>query len=239
MTLINLAPWRFGYEHNVTVNVMESATMDEIPGIGKIYRLGIFSKGALTINLIFDQFYLPEGATLHLYSEDHEYVLGAYTSINNRPEKVLGTELVHGSSIIVEYFEPEKAAFPGELIIGMIVHGYRSLDVYADGLLKALNGSGDCNHDVLCPTGNGWGNQIKSVGLIFTGGGTCSGALINNTAEDKSPLFLTARHCGLSTAAWAIRFNWESTVARCASTQNSVDPGPPLRSDRQRCNAPG
>ena len=220
-------PWRFGYEHDVSINVLETATVDDIPGLGKIYRLGLYAKGALTINLVFDRFDLPKGATLHLYSADHDYLLGAYTDLNNRPEKVLGTELVHGSEIVVEYFEPAKVAGQGELVIGMIVHGYRSLDVYADGLLKALNDSGDCNHDVDCPTGNGWGNQIKAVGLLFTGGGTCSGALINNTAEDKTPYFLTARHCGSSYGSWAIRFNWESTVARCASTQNSVDPGPP------------
>lgn len=220
-------PWRFGYDHDVIVNVLEEATIDEIPGLGKIYRLGLYSKGALTINLVFDRFHLPEGATLHLYSADHEYVLGAYTSLNNRPEKVLGTELVHGSEIIVEYFEPTKVARQGELIIGKIVHGYRSLDVYSDGLLKALNESGDCNHDVACPTGNGWGNQISSVGMIVVGGGICSGALINNTAQDKTPYFLTARHCGSSYGSWAIRFNWESTIARCASTENSADPGPP------------
>jgi len=220
-------PWRFGYEHNVKINVLRTAEVHEIPGHGKIYRLGIESEGAMSINLVFHRYVVPQGATLHLYDEAHEHLIGAYTALNNHPSGQLGTELVPGDRITVEYFEPADVTVGTELTIGMVVHGYRSPGIIAEEMLRALNDSGDCNHDVLCPTGNGWENQIRSVGLIFTGGGTCSGALINNTEDNGDPLFLTARHCGLSVGNWAVRFNWESTVARCASAQNSVDPGPP------------
>jgi hypothetical protein len=54
-----------------------------------------------------------------------------------------------------------------------------------------------CMRDVACPEADGWGDQIRSVGmlLVLPLGRGCSGTLVNNTNEDLDPLFLTARHC--------------------------------------------
>ena len=43
------------------------------------------------------------------------------------------------------------------------------------------------------------GDEINSVG-VYTINGTwfCTGAMVNNTAEDETPYFLTANHCGIS-----------------------------------------
>ena len=221
-------PYRFGYEHQVDIDMLKSAYVHTVPGKGKVYRLEIFSAGASTMSLLFSQFSLPKGATLHLYDKQAKYLIGAYTALNNNPYGELGTELIPGDAINVEYFEPQAVAGQGKLRIGMVVHGYRSPSgILKEGTTKALNDSGDCNHDVGCPTGNGWEEQISSVGLLFTGGGTCSGALVNNTSNDGTPYFLTARHCGSNYGAWVVRFNWESSTPVCASTENSVNPGPP------------
>lgn len=219
--------WRFGYEHQVNLDLQSAAQVQELPGQGRLYRLGLTSAGAISLNLVFTSYQVPEGATLHLYSDDRQALVGAYTARNNHPSGMLGTDLVAGDRIVVEYFEPYDAAFAGQLRIGTVVHGYRSPGIQAQGLLKALNDSGDCNVDVDCPAGDGWGNQIRSVGLLFTGGGVCSGALINNTENNGAPYFLTALHCGLNTGAWVVRFNWESTNPVCATTDDSTDPGPP------------
>ena len=48
---------------------------------------------------------------------------------------------------------------------------------------------GTCNIDVVCPEGDPWWDEINSVGVYSTGGTTfCTGAMVNNTAEDRDAL---------------------------------------------------
>jgi hypothetical protein len=50
----------------------------------------------------------------------------------------------------------------------------------------------------------------------------CSGAILNNTANDKTPYAFTANHCWnayQNTGIWVFRFNWESPT--CTPTTNS------------------
>jgi len=224
-------PWRFGYKYEVNYSAKNSGLETFLPNGDKLWQLVIECKGALTINLLFENFKLPKGAYLYLYDFNHTNKVGAYTFKNNRPDGELGTELVHGDKIIVEYFEPSNVIGQGSFNISSVIHGYRNIGSMQSKLTRALNSSGDCNIDVNCPLGNGWENEIRSVAMIVVGGnGICSGALINNTCNDGSPYFLTADHClGGSTGSWAFRFNWESPegTESCATTTGSVDPGPP------------
>ncbi len=224
------APWRFGYTHKTAIDFSQGAWID-LPGGNKLWRTEIISEGAMTINLLLENVHIPEGAHLYLYDKDQTNRVGAYTSRNNRDDGLLGTELVHGDHIVVEYFEPATVSGQGTFTIESVIHGYRSLDRVQSDLLKGLNDSGDCNIDVECPLGFGWENEIRSVAMIVVNGsGICTGALINNTCEDGRALFLTANHClGGSTGSWAFRFNWKSPqgTESCATTANSTNPGTP------------
>lgn len=224
------APWRFGYKHSTAISFDQGIWMN-LPGGNRLWRTEIRSEGAMTINLLLEDVHFPEGAHFYMYDKNQTNRVGAYTARNNREDGLLGTELVHGDHIIVEYFEPASVSGQGSFTIASVVHGYRSLDRIQNQLLKGVNDSGDCNIDVECPLGNGWENEIRSVAMIVVGGsGICTGALINNTCEDGRPLFLTANHClGGSTGNWAFRFNWKSPsgTESCATVQGSTDPGPP------------
>ncbi|MCR9171592.1 MAG: T9SS type A sorting domain-containing protein [bacterium] len=224
------APWRFGYSHETDIRFDDGIWID-LPGGNRLWRTEITSEGAMTINLLLEDVYFPEGAHFYMYDIDQTNRVGAYTARNNREDGLLGTELVHGDHIVVEYFEPAEVSGQGRFTIETVVHGYRSLDRVQADLLKGLNDSGDCNIDVECPLGIGWENEIRSVAMIVVNGsGICTGALINNTCEDGRPLFLTANHClGGSTGSWAFRFNWKSPPGSesCATTAGSVNPGPP------------
>lgn len=223
-------PWRFGYKYDTHISLENSGSWVDVDG-GRVWRVLISCPGAQTINLLLSDFYLPEGGSLYLYDHKKSNRIGAYTSKNNRLEKELGTELIHGEAIIVEYFEPTTAFGQGSFIISNVIHGYRSLNTIQKELERGLNDSGACNVDVNCPLGDGWEDQIRSVAMIVVGGsGICSGALINNTCEDGRFLFLTANHClGGSTASWSFRFNWESPegTESCATFAGSTNPGPP------------
>lgn len=225
-----IGPWRFGYEHVVNYGLENGGDWTVLPNGDRIWRIAFRSDNALSMNILFDEFRLPEGATVYIYSEDRRQFEGAYTAANNNSEEILGTSLIEGSNIVVEYYEPAMVAGQGKLNIGTVIHGYKSLSLYASGLLKALNSSGKCNNDVKCPLGNGWENQINSVAIIIVGGsGACTGALVNNTSQDGTPYFLSANHCGTTGLGnWVFRFNWDSPVAICAQNAASQDPGAPF-----------
>ena len=212
-------PWRFGYNYDVNLNMDTNGHWTQLPNGDRIWRLAIHAPGALSLNVIFDDFYIPKGARMDMYNLDRSHHIGSYTSILNNEARMLGTELVHGDYMIIEYYEPILVKQQGKLNISTITHGYRSLHLLAKDMLKNLNASGACNIDVLCPLGIGWENQIKSVGLIIVNGNSgCSGALINNTANDGRPFFLTANHCLGNPSNWLFRFDWHSLNPSCATT---------------------
>ena len=222
-------PWRFGYNYTVDLDLNNSGEWTELPNGDRIWRLTVRSSGAISINVIFDDFYLPIGSSIHMYNRDRSHLVGAYTDILNNSAHTLGTELVLGEEVTIEYLEPKSSKDLGRLHINTVTHGYRSLNLLAESILKGLNDSGACNIDVFCPLGNGWDDQIKSVGLVIVNGnGGCTGALINNTAGDARPFFLTANHCLGNPSNWFFRFNWHSLNPSCATTTPSGD-GPFLQ----------
>ena len=224
-------PWRFGYKYDVNLSPKNSGIWTTLPNGDKVWQLSIICQDALTVNLILENYNLPKGAFLYLYDIEKTNRVVAYTEINNQKNGELGTELVHGQHIVIEYYEPSYIEKRGSFKISNVIHGYRSVSQIQDIFTRALNSSGDCNIDVNCPLGNGWDNEIRSVAMIVVGGsGICTGALVNNTCNDGTLYFLTANHClGGSTGTWAFRFNWQSPAGTqsCATTSGSVDPGPP------------
>ncbi|MCH7534285.1 MAG: trypsin-like peptidase domain-containing protein [Bacteroidetes bacterium] len=225
-------PFRFGVEFNTNFTTTNSGVNHILPDGGKIWRLNIRSADALSISLIFENFNIPNGATIHLYNLDKTSTIGAYTSANNRNDGFLGTELVFGEEITVEYFEPVGVVGQGTLTIATVVHGYRGI-ANEKSVNKLINSGGDCNIDVSCsPIGDKWKTLKQSVALIFDGGALCSGALVNNTCVNGDPYFLTANHCMYysgtlilrKAGTFVFRFNWESDSAtiQCPGTGITV-----------------
>jgi lysyl endopeptidase len=229
-------PWRFGYDHYVNFGLANSGKWTALVNGDRLWRVNFISPKALSMNLIFDEYYLPAGAKVFIYNHDHSEILNVFTYQHNSPEEILGTWMVSGERIWIEYFEPKKVTGQGRLNIGNIIHGYRTMAMNnsSQGIEKALNDSGACNVDVNCDISgtsvladNIKNDVKKSVAMIVVGGnGSCTGALVNNTNNDGTPYFLTANHClGGSVAGWAFRFNWasEASVADCATFAPSVD----------------
>ena len=216
-----IGPYRFGYEHIVSIDLITAGKQDILANGDKLYRKKIICPGAYSINLVFDDFYIPEGAFLHIYNNDKTTIIGAYTHINNNKNNSLGTSLVKGEEIIVEYYEPSYIS-NSRLLIGMIVHGYKDINNWFP---QKVNESGACNMDVICPDGNSWSNENRSVARIVVGGGLCTGSLVNNTLEDGTPYFLTANHCGPNSMSNAVfKFNYDSPICGSQSSANSQAP---------------
>ncbi|MBU0765384.1 MAG: serine protease, partial [Bacteroidetes bacterium] len=200
-------PYRYAYRFDVTIAVRDVGKEEIIADGTRIWRLAIESAGAYSLHFVFSTYILPEGATLFLYNTDKTVTLGAFTSSNNKPSRVLATAEIPGDRVIIEYSEPSNPEFDGELFVGKVFHAYRN--IFKDG---SYGTSGSCNVDINCPEGNDWQAEKHAVCRISMGSGLCSGALINNTANDGTPYFLTARHCVGSSDFndWVFYFNYES-----------------------------
>ena len=226
--------YRVGVPIKVDLNLSKSGAWKTLDNGDRLWLLPVESKDALYLSFNFNEFNLPEGASLYLYNEDRSDVIGAYTNLNNNKNNQLGTWFVKGSKIWLEYFEPKEVANKGKLSISEIIHVYRLNNEHQKN--TRLNESGPCNHDVNCPVGADFDatkDIVKhSVAFLSMGNGfVCSGALVNNSSNDKTPYFLTANHCysddngnPSNPALYAMRFNWISSgTPVCATNQNSTN----------------
>jgi len=215
-------PYRFGHNHLVRYSLDNSGHWEVLPNGVRTWRLGVNCPGAMTVNLAFEDFHLPQGAQLFVYTPDHATVLGAFTSKHNWADKKFGTELLPGESVIVEYVEPAAVAGQGTLTLFRVTHGYRSVSPFLESLDRGFGDAGNCHNNVHCPGAGAWQNEVRSAVCLVSGGSEfCSGALINNTCNDGTPYVLTADHCGPADGSWVFRFNWEASGCNDPSTNPS------------------
>lgn len=185
-------PWRFAVSIPVDLNMNNSGKWETLPNGDRIWRLHIRSHGAVSTNLLYKEFFLPKGATLHIYKPDKSQVRGAFTSNNNKEDRVFATALLKGESVVLEYYEPRHVKGQGVIHIGTFNHGYRG---YGENN-AAAGASGNCQNDVNCSSNTTWQIIKRAVGKWSRNGNTwCTGTLMNNTNLDCRPLFLTANHC--------------------------------------------
>lgn len=127
------------------------------------------------------------------------------------------TGLVYGDKIVLEYYEPKNVRNQGIISIAYVVQGYRYINIY-DGK-EDFGSSGSCQVNVNCSEGQSWQKEKNAVALILVNGiRYCTGSLINTTANDSRPLFLTANHCLSGADAisnpslnhWSFYWNYEA-----------------------------
>ncbi len=215
------APYRFGKDIEVYYNLYNSGLWETLENGDKLWRLGIKSENALSLNFICNQFFIPQGANLFIYSEDKSTLLGSFTYENNNSYHSFATTIIPSSSIILEYYEPKSVEDQGRININKVIHGYRDIL----GKKGPFGTSGSCNINVNCPLGDAWQNDKRGVAIIVTSSNSavCTGTIVNNTALDGKPYFLTANHCTASAnpANWVFIFNHEAVS--CSGTTGPVD----------------
>lgn len=210
-------PYRFGQDIEVNYNLDNSGLWETLKNGDRLWRLQISSAGATSLNFIFSHFYMPEGATMFIYTSDKQYLLGAFNSSNNKEHGKFSTTVLPGSSVIIEYFEPAAVAGRGRLAVSKVIYGYKntffSHGDKANGSARDFGDAGSCNNNVACPVAAGWENEINASLLYMLGNNTriCSGSMLNNVRADGTPYFLSANHCYSSDyATWIFMFNYES-----------------------------
>lgn len=206
------SPLQIGVMQNVYLVMDKCGRVDLLPDGGKLWRLNLKSEGAVSVDLHLANVEIPDGAAFYLYDPYREDVVEEITNAELLNQTDYYTDNVPGDELILEYYEPVDAAFAGTFEIAQLGHVYR-----ASRLDKGYHGDseGDCHIDVICPEGDDWRDQIRSVVLykIFATDGIymCSGAMVNNARKDGTPYVLTAKHCEKPNATYRYYFKYEAT----------------------------
>ncbi|MFW5975081.1 MAG: hypothetical protein ACOCQ6_02640, partial [Bacteroidota bacterium] len=187
-----------------------------------IARLALEVAEAKALIMYYDRFIIPRKGKLFLYSDDRQFLLGAYTHKNNPSGAVFANEMVKGDKVILEYNFPGKELKKPDIKIEEVWYAYR----YTGFESRGHGDSGDCQIDVNCEEGEDWREQQRGVAriLIKRGGSAfwCSGTLINNVKQDYTPYLLTADHCGGDATEedimqWVFYFTYEAED--CGNTE--------------------
>lgn len=188
----------FGKLVEANLTLTNSGVWNTLPNGDRVWRLAIKAQDALAVTLYYDEFYMPAGAKMFVFTPDGEEVYGAFTSENNSDLRYFVTAMTHTDECVVEYYEPAAVAGQGIINIGEVAHAYRDVKSRKNAL--APTGSGSCNVDVNCsPEGDDWQDEKHSVVTLLTTANAnqsfCTGALVNNVRQDCTPYVLTANHC--------------------------------------------
>ncbi|KAL9553387.1 hypothetical protein PS6_003989 [Mucor atramentarius] len=182
------------------------------------WKSKVFSAGALSLSLIFDTWWIPEGAEVLLKHQTIKVILGAFTaatSLHNRHTNAFKTSPLQGDFLIIEYVSPPFVKHLPRIHISRIVYGYRHVPFLEPSLQelhindvnkyqhmfskrKQHHHSGKCNVDLSCDAaGVDWSNEARSVAVLLTDENQmyCTGVLLNNALHDGRQLLLTAYHC--------------------------------------------
>lgn len=183
-------PPRFGKDLDVDLGLTTSGSWERISG-GRIWRLQIKVPDAHTVNMIFDRFFLPKGATVFIYNGDKTMISGPIDDSQNSKSGMYSTSLLKGSSVTIELFEPDNAYSKSQLHISKIIHGYKQTP------FAGFGDSAPCNINVNCAQGNAWNDEKNMVAMVLLQNNTrwCSGTMLNNACQNMTPNFLTAFHC--------------------------------------------
>lgn len=209
---------RFAEPLPTKISLLDEGTWTELANGDRICRLKILSPTALNLNFLYGEFWLPEGSTYHIYDQNYDEVLGAYTYRNNKADFKFATEVLHNDEVILEYYQPNGVDLSASIIVSQVGHGFRGLFLTEEDAELDPGDSGNCQVDVNCAEGNGWQDDKKAVArMTLNGSDWCTGALVQTVGGDCVPYFLSADHCmssydavsSPSTSGFVFYFNYE------------------------------
>lgn len=219
-------PKRFAHPITANASAKTRGSWESVAAGRDIWRLRVTSVGAHSINLGFDDFYLPPSAMMYLYTSDGENIIGPLTMDDNDAHQEWWSPIIPSDDIIVEVQIDSDERDLLKANIATVNHDF-------SGFGALLSGS--CNIDITCGTADGfplieeYRDVAQSVGMYSIGGiDLCTGALVNNTRNDCTPYFLTAFHCEVSQANAAsvvVYWNYQNTTCRAPNSTASGSRG--------------
>jgi len=216
---------RFAIPHNVRITPSTDGIWERLDARTMRWSLRVRSENAISLNLGFSHWKLPSSASMFLSSTDGLMSVRPFTAEDNKEHGQLWTPAVQGDDLLIEIeVSPrQQQEVNSNVELTSINVGYRGF--YEQGTDR----SGSCNYDVVCEEGDDWWDEIPCVAVISTGGSTfCTGFMVNNTAQDRTPYFMTANHCGVSSSSapsLVTYWNYQNSYCRVPGSGDSGGAG--------------
>lgn len=184
----------FVFAHKLYANVdiiREGRKVDMADRTAWFYR--VRSKGAVNLNFLFEDFHLPEGGLLFVYTPDMKLMLGGWGAVNNNAANTLPTGIINSDEVIIECQAPKGAPYP-RLRLTEVNHGVRHIRIAGEPRFNAETlKTTSCAPDVACLPELA---RLSQSVVVLAVNGTLMGtaALINNTQNDGTPYLISAYH---------------------------------------------
>lgn len=198
---------RFAVTRPMVADLVQHARWQTLSDGRAAGQVRVLAPTAASISLELSQARLPPGAEVWLDAADGtDARIRPLTNAHADGGK-LHTPLVRGDDLLVTIVVPPGVDAP-------VLHLEAAhVGVMPFGRLPPPP-QGGCNVDVVCPESAGWEAEVATVGVYAVDGDFwCTGFMLNNTAEDQTPYFATADHCGLrssNVADMTVYWNYES-----------------------------
>ncbi len=227
-----LAP-RYAIPQPVVITPSDHGVWEKLDEQTAVWQLRFACENAVSINLGFSRWSLPLGAEMHLANTEGTHKIRAFDYYDTQPTGELWTPAVAGNDIVLKIVcgRDDRAEVEALIELTSVNLGYRGFhESFGQTIVAAPSFlSGSCNVDVACPQSAGWENEIDCVGVISTGGFTfCTGFMVNNTAQDGTPFFMTADHCGITSgnaSSLVVYWNYENSFCRTPGSAASGGAG--------------
>jgi lysyl endopeptidase len=173
----------------------------------------VTAPNAVSLNFGFSKFHLPKGAKLSIQSADMSKFIRPFTSADNNAAQELWSPIIMSDDVIIELTVPANKLAQVRLELSHVGQGFRTFS-------QKTNKSGSCNIDVACSESEGWEKEVNAVAVISTGGSRfCTGFMVNNTSNDKTPYFMTAAHCRITaSSAPSLVTYWNYQTSTCGGS---------------------
>ena len=205
-------PLRFAVPLRVSVTPETHGIWEQLDTNKMRWTYRVTCDNAISMNLGFGKYNMPPSGSMIIMDMSIDCQIRPFTAKDNMDHGELWTPIVPSNEAVIEIVvdRSEKNLVSRSIELTSVNAGYKGFRSGDD-----RGSSESCNVDVMCSTGDAWWDEIPSVGVFTLGGWlTCTGAMINNTAEDQTPYFLTANHCGVTSSS-------DSTIVVYWNHQNS------------------
>ena len=221
--------YRIGVAQYTNITTQNSGIWTNNSDGSRTWKLRISSPDAEALSFLFETFKLYGESTFNVLDLNGKITHNTMTKDDVQEMFTQHAALCRGDDLVLVLHEPANTQ-PSEILIDRVMHNYRSTG-YVNK--EKINESASCEVNVNCtPVGDPWQDEKRGVAriLVVEGNqqGWCTGSLINNTAQDCKPYFLTALHCGVSASAnnmtqWKFYFRYEATNCTNPSTAGTLD----------------
>ena len=221
--------YRIGVNRPANISLNNTGIWKTLPNGDRQWQMHIKSPGAEAISFLFEVFKIYGGTTLNIQDISGKPLHNTLTSKDVESHFMQNAALCFGDEMIMTIYEPAYTK-SSEIFIDRIIYNYRAT---GNPNAQKINESEACEVNVNCsPVGNNWQDEKRGVARIYVveggGAGWCTGSVVNNTALDCKPLFLTALHCGVSATAgnmnqWKFYFRYEAPTCTNPSVAGTLD----------------